>query len=240
MPKRLTFFKNLTPYYIKHRGIEGRQIFFDETDCQRFVYQIYAANFGSPLNLSEKRLRETALLLLNGKESEKKILRFLRPPLVYLLSFALLKDSFHFILAQRREGGISKFMQKLCGGFVKYFNSRHQRHGPLFAGRFFAFPLEKKEELKEATLYINISPLLIDFKREEGPESWLTFLKNFNFCSFPDFIGIRKSHLLPPQNILKMFYPTEGLFSEKTYEDILLKIHQENLALKEPFWLQNK
>jgi hypothetical protein len=240
MPKRLTFFKNLTPYYIKHQSIEGRQIFVDEIDCQRFIYQIYAANFGSPLNLSEKRLKETTLLLFQGKESEKKILRFSQPPLVYLLSFALLKDSFHFILAQRKEGGISKFMQKLCGGFVKYFNSRHQRSGPLFAGRFFAFPLEKKEELREATLYINLSPLLIDFKKEENPESWLTFLKNFNFCSFPDFIGIRKSYLLPPQNILKMFYPKDDLFSEKTYEDLLLKIQQEKLNLKEPSWLQNQ
>lgn len=239
MPRRYLVFENLSPYHIVNRGVDKRVIFQEESDYYRFIFQIYAANFGSPgPNLQKKKIIEAAKSLLTGEGKgtiSSELLSREHPPLVYILNFCLMPNHIHFNLAQRVEGGISKFMQKLSCGFARYFNAKYERTGTLFEGRFKAVSIKGEYQLDAVTRYININPLDI-FQpgwREEGLRDWegaLQFLKEYQWSSYPDFIGIRQSRLLPPKGILKMFYGGEfDSHEENPYRKFIEDYLEQNL-----------
>jgi putative transposase len=83
--------------------------------------------------------------------------------LVDVGAYSLMPNHFHFLLHERKEGGISEFMRKLCTAYVMYFNKKHERSGHLFEGRYRAKHADNDEYLKYLFAYIHLNPIdLID------------------------------------------------------------------------------
>jgi putative transposase len=102
-------------------------------------------------------------------------------------------NHFHLLLKQVKEGGISDFMKKI-GGYVSFFNKKHDRKGTLFQGRFRATLIKTEEQLKNTFCYIHTNPVEIiepEWKnfivkdRFEAKE----FLKDYRWSSYSSFIG---------------------------------------------------
>jgi len=68
------FFEKSIVYHVLVQAVEKKEIFANEEDCWRFVFQIYAANIGRPAkNLHRKEVMETAqALLYMGRKYQKK------------------------------------------------------------------------------------------------------------------------------------------------------------------------
>lgn len=245
MPRRYLVFENLSPYHIVNRGVDKRTIFQEEADYYRFIFQIYSANFGRPgPNLTREKVIRGAKNLLRGEEIPKGLVVEEHPPLVYILNFCLMPNHIHFNLAQRIEGGISKFMQKLGCGFAGYFNVKYERTGALFEGRFKAVPVKRRLQLDAVTRYINVNSLDVFQSnwKEKGLENWqeaAEFLKKYQWSSYPDFIGIRRSQLLPPDEILKIFYGEFTPESEEVYQKFIEDYLAQHLKEFDPFFLEN-
>ena len=87
--KEISFDKSI-PYHVLTRAVEGRKVFANEEDCFRCIFQMYAANIGSPAsNLRRQDVKKAAQAILNGEEIPPKFIVREHPPLVIFLSFAL-------------------------------------------------------------------------------------------------------------------------------------------------------
>ena len=51
-------------------------------------------------------------------------------------------NHFHILIQQASENGVREFISKLANSYTKYFNTKHNRVGPLFQGEFKAVLIE--------------------------------------------------------------------------------------------------
>jgi REP element-mobilizing transposase RayT len=95
---------------------------------------------------------------------------------IKLFSFVLLPGHLHLLLEVTGEkDDISGFMHNLNNAYTKYFNSRYQRKGHLFRGRFKAALVEKSPNLAKLTAYMHLNPKRLN----------LTFdAKNYPYSSY--------------------------------------------------------
>src|SRR3989344_4040714 len=190
-------------YHITVRAIEGKSIFRVSEELDRFIVQMYAANIGRPgINLTKRNVKEACHDILEGKEVSMSLVSREHDPLVTLFSFALVGNHYHMGLMGHEDGAISKYLQKLNIGFVKYFNMKHQRRGSLFETRFHAVALESARQLVALIRYINIKNVIDVYQpkwKENGIASSseaLRFVRSYPYSSFPDLFGNRSSKLL--------------------------------------------
>ncbi len=74
-----------------------------------------------------------------------------KTPIVDIIAYCLNPNHYHLLVKQELENGISKFMQKLAGGYTRYFNNKYKRSGSLFQGKY------KAKEIKSTYGFIKLS-----------------------------------------------------------------------------------
>lgn len=211
------------PYHVTSRAIEGRQIFDAKEDCSRFLFQMYAANIGSPVpNIHRHDMTEITQSLLKGGDEARKLIRVEHEPLVEFFSFVLVGDHYHLGIVPTIKEGISKYMQKLNLGFAKYYNLKHERRGSLFETRFRVAPIKTPRHLQALVHHINIKNVLDAYEPEwhtkgiDDHDDAVQFLKEYPYSSFPDIFQERASVFLPllARQELKKFIKIKGEKSE--------------------------
>ena len=113
-------------YHCYNRGVDKRTVFQDKQDHYRFLEQLYLGNSSSALHRSNIR-REKFTDILKLPQND---------PLVAIGAFCLMPNHYHLLLKETREGGITKFMQKLGTAYTMYFNEKNSRIGNLFVKPF--------------------------------------------------------------------------------------------------------
>ena len=121
-------------------------------------------------------------------------------------------NHFHLLVREVKEGGITRFMEKLSTSYSMYFNKKYNRTGSLFENRFKAEHVGRDEYLKYLFAYIHLNPVkLIDPKwKENGITNISTaqkYLSNYAYSSIHDYLGIRRSEraVLNPSEFPKYF-----------------------------------
>ena len=71
----------------------------------------------------------------------------------------VLMDNHYHDLLQTPDANLSEAMQWLHTSYAAWFNTRHQRVGPLWQGRFGAVPVENSAWAYELSLYIHLNPV---------------------------------------------------------------------------------
>lgn len=220
--------KENQPYHVFSRAVDGKPIFQAKEDACHFLFQMYAANYGSPgFNLRRRDIQKAVDQLLAGEEAQSTIYIKKHEPLVHFLSFAQVVNHYHFLLLPNVEKGISLYMKKLNIAFAKYFNLKYSRRGTLFESRYKIVPIETEAQLDAIIRYINVKNPLDVYQpgwREEGlkseGEGW-NFLLEYPFSSFPDIFGERNSKFLAPEPIKSQFLDRESMHGKKSYEEFL-------------------
>lgn len=214
MTQKREYFEKNQPFHIISHAIDNKKIFKNEPDCHRFVFQMYAANFGSPsLNLNRQDIIKASQSLLCGEEISSNLITKKHAPLVYFLDFSLVANHYHFHLIPTDDNNIPLYMQKLNGGFAKYFNTKYKRKGPIFEGRYKSVRIETDFQSNAVSRYVSIINPLDVFQpswRENGlkdSKRSFDFLINYKFSSFPDKIGKRDSKILAAKEILDQYFP---------------------------------
>ncbi len=184
--RRLQFVDNGI-YHVFNRGVEKRSIFLDDQDYYRFIHNLFELNDEIPV-LNSRYYFDPKITGLRPGQPRKS--REMRECLVDILVFTLMPNHFHLLLRQRKAGGIAKFMQKVCIGYVMYFNKKYERIGGLFQGRFKAVMAKRDEYFQYLPHYIHLNPLGI--KGSKAIASWreaFSFLEKYKWSSLPDYIG---------------------------------------------------
>jgi putative transposase len=232
------------PVHIISRAVEGKNIFNEEMDCLRFIFQIYATNFGRPvMNICRQDMIKIVQTIFNGEEISSKFIVKEHFPLVHILAFALVINHSHFYLVPNIENGVTLFMKKLNIGFAKYFNLKHKRKGALFGSRYGAVSVKDQRQSDAVGRYVSIINPLDVFQpnwRENGlnnKEEAFEFLKKYQFSSFPDKIGERRSKIIAPQEVLDNYLT---ISSENTdgYKEFVESFLEERFDSRSSLFLE--
>ncbi|MBI4825571.1 MAG: transposase [Nitrospirae bacterium] len=169
-------------YHIYNRGVEKRDIFMDERDYYRFVHNLYEFNDQNPaVNISYYFDKGSGTV----RSTPLKVRKEPRKNLVDILVFTLMPNHFHLLLRQKKENGISRFMQKLGTGYTNYFNVKHKRVGGLFQGKFKAVHVNEEAHFIHLPHYIHTNPLELKY----GSRTSIDLILNYRWSSFQDYIG---------------------------------------------------
>lgn len=98
-------------------------------------------------------------------------------------AYCLMDNHFH-LLVETPDGNISTTMRDLNGNYTQWFNTRHNRVGHLFQGRYKAFVIEKEAYLLAVARYIVLNAVRAGFV--DHPRQW-------KWCSYNATAGISKA-----------------------------------------------
>jgi REP element-mobilizing transposase RayT len=133
-------------YHCYNRGVDKRVVFQDQQDFTYFISMLRHYN--------------TSEVFGNLKQLENR--PAVEPP-VTILSYCLLPNHYHLLLrCNDIEGGFSKYMQRLGGGYTMYFNNKNNRSGALFQGKFKSKLIEHDDHLRNIIAYIGHNNLVHD------------------------------------------------------------------------------
>ena len=138
--------------------------------------------------------------------------------IVQIIAYCLMPTHIHLILKQVHDAGISSFMGNILNSYSRYFNTRHQRKGPLWESKFQNVRIESDEQLLHLTRYIHLNPVtafLVD-----RPDDW-------EFSSYIEFISESPKQSLTQFNDLMEIDPKNyrGFVQERAnYQRELAKI----------------
>lgn len=185
-------------YHVYNRGVEKRIIFIDDSDYWRFLTLMVLLQGNTFVD-------QISRVVFDVKHSmfDKKIFKeVVDNKYVELIAFCLMPNHFHMILLELKEGGISKFMQRLLNAYTKYFNAKYGRSGHLFEGRFKSVHVDTDEYLDYLSAYIHLNPReLRGFNGREIKYAW---------SSFQDFVHENRwGEFLKPNIISEKFKNSE-------------------------------
>lgn len=182
-------------YHIYNRGVEKRNIFLDEQDYRVFLY--YFKTYLTAPDTHKKTPRNI-LELGSNFDLHKN---------VKLLCYVLMPNHFHFLIRQESENAITEFMKRLINAYVRYFNNKYERVGPLFQGRYKGILVTKDEYFLHLSSYIHINP--IELPNYSNVEK----LEDYSYSSYPDYIGKRNTSWVHKAYILDYIDEKEDKFA---------------------------
>lgn len=190
---RKTIFANEECYHIYNRGVDKREVFGSDDDYLRFLLGMREFNVEDPIgSLYEKRMKFQKSL--GSKSPNSKGLLEPKVELVEIICYCLNPNHYHFILKQKSERGIEKFMHKVSMGYTNYFNKKNKRAGSLFQGPFKSIHIDTNEYLLHLSVYVNKN----DFIHGYGKIKW-------QYSSYLDYVGERDGKLCHKEIILGQF-----------------------------------
>ena len=183
-------------YHIVNRGVEKRKIFLKSQDYNRFILALEFLNEKENFNLWNlvTRAEQARSDLTTFKEHLDNQRRKPQRPIIELLAFTLMPNHFHLIIREIMEGGIPLFMQKLCSGYVTYFNKQCNRVGPLFQSRYKSIRIKEDIHLATVFAYVHTNPAELiepgwkDF-RVKNLKATMRYLESYKWSSYQDYIG---------------------------------------------------
>jgi len=186
-------FVNDEIYHIYNRGVDKRNIFLDDQDYFRFIHDLFEFNDEAPAPNSYYfySKREDPQF---SEVKPRKVNRGIRKLLVEILVFCLMPNHYHLLLKQKRNNGITRFMQKFGTGYTMYFNKKQERTGSLFQGSYKAVPVSREAHFIHLPYYIQLNPLdLIMPEWRMGKiknyKKAAEFLESYRWSSHLDYIG---------------------------------------------------
>lgn len=183
-------YKENSYYHAYNRGIESRNIFLDKQDYKVFLHLLKRYLTQPPQ--SPDRVRPGWRSDLFDK--------------IKLIAYCLMPNHFHLMVKQSTERAITEFMQALSNSYVRYFNEKYERTGPLFQGRYRAVLVEDEPYLLHLTRYIHLNPSeLEELELEEVRPASRSDLVGYPYSSHGDFLGKRKTSWVHPEEILAFF-----------------------------------
>ncbi len=133
-------------FHCYNRGVDKRTVFEDQQDYVYFLKSLRHFN--------------TSKVAGSLRMVEKK--KPIDPP-VSILAYCLLPNHYHVVLrCNDVEGGLSKYMQRLGGGYTMYFNQKYKRSGVLFQGKFKARLIDSDSYLRNILAYVGYNNIVHD------------------------------------------------------------------------------
>lgn len=210
-------------YHIYLRGNNKQDIFYDIRDMARLLFLITC--FQSPVELGHiHRLIGSTGQSSASAISKKLMDEIIQKRYVDLINFAFMPNHFHLLVREAKQGGISRYMQRILTAYSKYINIKYEKSGHVFQGPFQIVHVATNEQLLHLSAYIHRNPReLKEWKGREYLYPW---------SSYQDYIeknrwrGLLKTDIILEQfknrKEYKEFVKTSGTKEMNFIDDDLL------------------
>jgi len=178
-------------YHIISRSIAGYKIFNCDANYQRFE---------DMLNFYQKQMPYSFSLFkrLSSKQ-QNKILNTISSDVedqsIQIIAYCIMPTHIHLILKQLIDNGISSFVANMLNSYSRYFNTLHDRKGPLWEGKFKNIHIDSDEQLLHLTRYIHLNPTSAGLVKEQ--DKW-------KYSSYKEFITKNKKNICHFQDVLEI------------------------------------
>lgn len=190
--------------HVMKRGARGMPIVKNDADRLRFARLLYFVNDTHGDEYWERSTKELGIFERPEAWPE-------RSPLVRIHAWVLMPNHFHLILEEIHEGGVAKFMQRLCGSMSAYHNAKYRERGSLFQGGYKSRTVSSDSYLRQLVPYVAVKNVF-----ELFPKGYIKALGNFEsawawgtgkyaFSSLPEHMGERSWPIIEKGIIDEMF-----------------------------------
>jgi putative transposase len=183
-------------YHIYNRGVEKRIIFIDEQDHKVFLKYL-KEYLSPPLKPDEIETKTFSLRGQAFKAVPRQLKNYNKE--INLITYCLISNHFHLLVKQNSKDGINTFLHSLLTRYTKYFNTKYDRVGPLFQGRYKAVLITKERYLLHLSRYIHLNP----------QDDYKDLTKAYS--SYAEYLGLRKTKWINPDIILSFFKNSDDL-----------------------------
>jgi len=139
---------------------------------------------------------------------------------VKILCYCLIPNHFHFLLQESSRYAITSFLNAVQLGHAKYFNTKYDRVGPLYQGRFKAKPVETDEYLMYVSAYIHRNPIA-NFLDSGIPRNSRNrdrnLLLSYPYSSYRSYIGLDTNTFVQTDTVLDYFSKTNPKLSYASF-----------------------
>src|SRR3989344_8155363 len=127
-------------YHVYNRGVDKCPIFNNAQD-----YKVFLNYLKEPL--SELKFQKIVFYLRGRtfKAVKRPVKNFLNE--ISLVTYCLMPNHFHFLIKQKNKESMTSFIRSICTRYARYFNTKYNRVGPLFQGKFKAVLITKDNYL---------------------------------------------------------------------------------------------
>lgn len=180
-------------YHIYSRSISKFVIFNNEKEYKRMFELFQLLKFID----FDYKLSKFKKLDIQKQNNIINTMQFTSKSYVDIIAYCIMPTHFHLVLKQNIKNGITKYMAKVLNSYSKYFNTRHNRIGPLWSGRFKNILIEDDNQLMHLTRYLHLNPT--SAKLVKNPQDWHyssynEYLKNSKLdyiCSYKQILDIQ-------------------------------------------------
>ena len=145
---------------------------------------------------------------------------------ISLICYCLMPNHIHLLVRQDSKIPVYKFILPFHTSYSMYFNRKHNKIGHLFQGRFRQKPVTANEYLSYLSSYIHLNPFV---------HGLIDKLEDYQWSSYPDYIGLREGTLCDKKPILdeQSLDEYRQVTEEGIREKLIQKEFQETLSLNE-------
>lgn len=192
-------------YHIYNRGVDSGLLFRDDKDYKIFLsyMKLYLSLQGDSLKVAPSRLPKNYF----GE--------------IKLLCYCLMPNHFHLFVRQTSDHGMDHFMRSLLTKYVRYFNTRYRRSGPLFTSTYKAVHIQTEYQFIYLSKYIHRNPVPL-FSYKDIP----CRLREYPYSSYGNYLGLFTQSWISTEAILSYFSRINPQFS---YEEFVEYEHPDDL-----------
>ncbi|OGG48929.1 hypothetical protein A3G63_03445 [Candidatus Kaiserbacteria bacterium RIFCSPLOWO2_12_FULL_52_8] len=194
--------------HVIKRGTRGASIVRDNADKNRFLLML--AHFNDEYQPANwfRDVSDSRLKIFDRPETWPE-----QKKLVNIIAFCLLNNHFHLLLEEIRDGGISKFMQRVGIGMSYRFNLKYKERGSIFESAFRSKTIDSDDYLRHVIAYIQLKNTLDMYKgKVEGKDNFekaFTWACQYEFSSLGDHVGAISRPIVESSFLNDLFSPKE-------------------------------
>jgi REP element-mobilizing transposase RayT len=107
-----------------------------------------------------------------------------------ITAWVLMTNHFHLVL-QTPQPNLSRGMQWFLGKYGGWYNSRHQRCGHLFQGRFKSILVDKETYFREVLRYVVLNPVRAGMVARPEDYAWSSYRSTAGLEEAPEWFDLR-------------------------------------------------
>lgn len=196
-------------YHLYNRGVNKRLIFKDQKDYSTFLS--YLQFYLTPVTpASDPTLRGLSSQAQFPIAPSKRLKNYAGE--IELLAYCLMPNHFHLMLKQNSDYGISHFMSSIITKYVRYFNTRYKRIGPLFQGRYKAVHVTNEDQFTYLTKYIHRNPLSLPTCKDDPRR-----LGSYKYSSYGNYLKLFEQNWVKTEDIISYFSKTNPHLSYQNF-----------------------